>query len=83
MAKKSQTVFVNITVGLQLAVTILIFIYVGYRLDLHFDKSPLFLCLGAFLGLGAGMYNLIKSLTSSKSSPEKEEKTNEKSNKWL
>ena len=55
-------VFANITIGLQLAVTMLIFVYGGHRLDLYFDKSPLFLVIGTALGMVLGFYHLLKEL---------------------
>lgn len=87
MKKKSYAVFENITMGMQLAIIMLIFVYGGYKLDMHFDKLPIFLCLGTFVGLGAGLYHLIKSLYASEKSRKKNEEDNtneeEKFNKWL
>ena len=57
-----RVVFANITIGLQLAVTMLIFVYGGHRLDLYFDKSPLFLVVGTALGMVLGFYHLLKEL---------------------
>jgi F0F1-type ATP synthase assembly protein I len=57
-----QAVFANITIGLQLAITMLIFVYGGHRLDLYFDKSPLFLVVGTALGMALGFYHLLKDL---------------------
>lgn len=57
-----QVVFANITVGLQLAITMLLFVYGGHRLDLYFDKSPLFLVIGTVLGMALGFYHLLKDL---------------------
>ncbi len=62
--KTAQIVFANITVGMQLAIIILIFVYGGYRLDLHFDKSPLFVGIGTVLGMVIGFYHLFKELDS-------------------
>jgi len=62
--KKNSTrvVFGNITIGMQLAITILIFVFAGYRLDLYYEKSPLFLALGTFIGMSIGFYHLYKEL---------------------
>lgn len=62
--KKNTTrvVFANITIGMQLAITILIFVYAGYRLDQYYGKEPLFLALGTFIGMGIGFYHLYKEL---------------------
>lgn len=34
--------------------------YIGYRLDLKFGKSPLFIVTGVFAGFILGFYRLIK-----------------------
>jgi len=62
--KKNSTrvVFGNITIGMQLAITILIFVFAGYRLDLYYEKSPLFLAFGTFIGMSIGFYHLYKEL---------------------
>lgn len=65
MGKKNSTtrvVFANITIGMQLAIIILIFVYGGYRLDLHYDKSPIFIAIGTVLGMVIGFYHLFKEL---------------------
>lgn len=65
MEKKNNTsrvVFANITVGMQLAIIILVFVYGGYKLDLHFDKSPVFIGIGTVLGMVIGFYHLFKEL---------------------
>lgn len=59
-----QLVLAHLTIGLQLAITILIFVYGGYRLDLHFNRSPLFLVLGTVIGMVLGFYHLMKNLQS-------------------
>jgi F0F1-type ATP synthase assembly protein I len=60
--KSSHPVFGNITIGLQLAITIFFFVYAGYWLDSRYEKSPLFLALGALAGMVVGFYNLIKTV---------------------
>lgn len=68
-------------IGLQLAVTVLIFVIGGYELDTYLDRSPLFVSLGAFLGMGLGFYHLIKQLQHiEKISKESE---NRKRNRWM
>jgi len=57
-----KAVFAHVTIGLQLAITMLIFVYGGYRLDLYFDKSPLFLITGTIIGMCLGFYHLLKDL---------------------
>ena len=57
-----QVVFAHITIGLQLAITILIFVLAGNWLDQRFKKSPLFLVIFTALGMGIGFYHLLKEL---------------------
>ncbi len=59
-----QLILSHLTIGLQLAITIMIFVYGGYRLDLYFDKSPLFLAVGTVIGMALGFYHLMKNLQS-------------------
>ncbi len=51
------------TIGIQLAITILVFLYSGFLLDKHFNSSPVFVVIGTIIGMGAGFYNLMKSLS--------------------
>lgn len=57
-----QVVFAHITIGLQLGITMFLFVYGGHRLDLFFNKSPLFLIIGTVLGMCIGFYHLLKDL---------------------
>lgn len=43
--------------------SIIIFGYLGYWLDGKWNKSPLFLIIGVFLGFALGMYNMIRVIT--------------------
>lgn len=58
-----RTILAYSTIGTQLAITILIFLYGGYLLDKKFESSPAFVVVGTLLGMGMGFYNLMKSLT--------------------
>ncbi len=80
-----QVVFANITIGLQLAITMLVFVYGGHKLDLYFDKSPLFLVIGTASGMALGFYHLLKDLQvdDKKDSGDKDnEKPEKKRIKW-
>jgi len=46
--------------GTQLAVTLLLGLYAGYKLDEHKGTQPWFLLAGAALGLGLGLYNFLR-----------------------
>lgn len=62
MKKEKNTVFSNITLGIQFAVIMVVFVYGGYRLDLHMQMTPVFVSLGAAAGMGTGLYNLLHEL---------------------
>jgi F0F1-type ATP synthase assembly protein I len=51
--------------GLQMMVTIGVFITIGYLLDRHFETPPVFILIFSFIGIGAGFYHFIKSLPKS------------------
>ncbi len=73
-----------ISVGLQLAVTVLIFVYGGYYLDSVKGSSPLFVAVGAFVGVVLGFYNLLKRLLPpKKSSGDVREDLDKDRTKWL
>jgi F0F1-type ATP synthase assembly protein I len=57
-----RIIFAHITIGIQLAITILIFVLAGNWLDTRFNKSPLFLVIGTALGMSIGFYHLLKDL---------------------
>ena len=48
--------------GVQLAASILVFVFLGQWLDRKAGTSGLFTILGALLGFGGTMYALIRSL---------------------
>ncbi len=48
--------------GLQLAVTVVIFWFIGRLIDEHYGTAPLWMIVGAMLGIVVGMYNFIKSV---------------------
>jgi F0F1-type ATP synthase assembly protein I len=48
--------------GIQLALTTGLFTYLGYMLDKWIDTPPIFFILGAFLGLGSGMWSVVRAV---------------------
>ena len=80
--KKSKGVFAHITVGIQLAATMLVFIFTGYRLDLYYDMSPVFITIGMVLGFVIGFYSLLKELLGSKKTDKKSDRGDKKI-KWM
>lgn len=49
-------------IGFQLAATVAVMIFIGRWLDQKTEKDPLFTLIFAFLGVGIGMYNFIKTV---------------------
>jgi len=87
MKKKSspQVIVTHLTLGLQLAITIFIFVYIGYRLDLRYDKSPVFLSLGTIVGMAVGFYHMMKELQSDmkKDKHDESDEDQRKKIKWM
>lgn len=81
--KTSKLVFAYSTIGLQLAATILIFVYGGYWLDRRFNAEPWFLLLGTAIGLFAGFFNLFRELKGIDQSIEKSNAEEKSRRKWL
>jgi ATP synthase protein I len=48
--------------GLQLAVTVTVMVFIGIWLDGYFETKPILTVVFAFLGVFAGMYTFIKSV---------------------
>jgi ATP synthase protein I len=49
-------------VGLQFALSILVFVYVGQWLDRKLGTAPWLLLAGVFVGAGASFYNMYRKL---------------------
>ncbi len=60
--------------GVQLAATIVIMLFIGNWLDKKFDEKPLFTIIFAILGVITGMYNLIRTALSIGKKSNKQEK---------
>jgi F0F1-type ATP synthase assembly protein I len=50
------------SMGLQFAVSLIVFVFLGQWADRRFDTSPLFLILGVFVGGGASFYAIYRQL---------------------
>lgn len=86
MSKSNTTkaAFAHITIGIQLAITVLIFVYAGYRLDLYYNTTPIFLSIGTVLGMALGFYHLIKDLQSSSKKDAKDDDEEKKRKvRWM
>jgi hypothetical protein len=55
--------------GLQFAAAVAVFTLAGRWLDARLGSSPWLLLIGVFLGLGLGLYSLIKKLPTSSARP--------------
>jgi F0F1-type ATP synthase assembly protein I len=48
--------------GIRLALMVVVFTYGGFKLDQWLDSQPILLIVGAFLGLGGGMWSAVRSV---------------------
>ena len=48
--------------GMQLAVTVTVMVFLGVWLDGKFKTEPLLTIICSFIGIAAGMYNFIKTV---------------------
>lgn len=83
MQKKQNTVqavFAHVTIGLQLAITILVGVLGGNWLDNRFKTSPVFLAVCTGFAMVVGFYHLMKQLTSA--TDKDGDKTGNNRRKW-
>jgi ATP synthase protein I len=59
--------------GLQFAISIILFLYVGQWIDRRYGTDPLFLILGVFLGATAAFYSMYRSLVAGQKKDEERE----------
>lgn len=62
-----------LTIGLELAVVLLVFIFLGRYLDSRWGTEPWLLITGAAVGFIAGFYNLFRTLSRLNGSEKKKE----------
>lgn len=79
--KTTSSIFTYSTIGLELAATVTLFILGGNKLDEHFNRTPVFTIIGAFLGMAIGFYHLIKQLQNIEAKEKKDE--NKIRKKWM
>ncbi len=79
--KKTRALFAYSSIGIQLALFVFVFVFGGYKLDKYLNSSPWFLLLGAFLGIGSGLYSLFKSIKQLDDMDGKEKEDNK--GKWI
>lgn len=82
--RKTNVVFAYSTIGIQLALTLLIFVYIGFKLDSYYNTSPLFVALSTIVGMIAGFYNLFRGIRGIEEVEKKNKKDNKtERKKWL
>ena len=52
--------------GLQLAITVGVMVFLGVWLDGKFETTPVLTVIGSFLGITIGMYSFIKTVLNSR-----------------
>jgi len=63
--KVYQEIGPYIGLGMQLAVTVTIMVFLGIWLDDYFNTSPVLIIICSFFGVFAGMYSFIRSVIKS------------------
>lgn len=84
---KNKEVVENVGLGMQMAISLFLFVYAGYRLDVYLETLPLFILVGTFLGLIVAFYYLFNELKRLDSLDKMNKANNSKRkndrNKWL
>ncbi len=78
-----KSAFSYVSVGMQLAATILICVIGGYKLDQYYKKTPIFLISGTVLGMVVGFYSLIKDLITKERDRENRKEPDKHKDKWM
>jgi F0F1-type ATP synthase assembly protein I len=78
-----KSAFAYVSIGMQLAATILICVIGGYKLDQYYKMTPVFLISGTFLGMVIGFYSLFKELISEKRDNNSGEDPEKDRYKWM
>ncbi len=73
VVNKRQTSSMAAGIGLQFAVSIVVFLYIGQWADKKFGTSPLFLLLGVFVGGGAAFYSMYRKLMAAQREEDEQE----------
>jgi F0F1-type ATP synthase assembly protein I len=63
-SQNSTTIWRHVYAGTSLAITILLCTFGGIWVDKHWGAKPWGAIGGAFIGIGAGLYNFIREFTS-------------------
>lgn len=60
--------------GIEMAVPLVLFMYVGYRVDRWLETAPWFFVVGAFLGITVSFYNLFRRVLPPRRKPDGEQR---------
>jgi len=60
--------------GIEMAVPVVLCMYVGYRVDRWLETVPWFFLVGAFLGITVSFYNLFRRVLSPGRKPDGEQR---------
>lgn len=64
-----QTPRAFVGLGFEIAVPVVLFMYLGYKLDGWLDSEPWCLALGAMLGVAVGTYSFMRRVLPRKQGP--------------
>lgn len=56
--------------GVELVVPIVVFMYIGYRMDRWLETSPWLFVVGSFLGIAISFYNLFRRVMPDRGNPD-------------
>lgn len=62
-------------IGLEMAAPIVVFVFIGYKLDERWGTDPWLVVLGAALGMTVGFYSLFKRYLPKKSNTDDEDRS--------
>lgn len=60
MANLNKDMMRGLSIGIELAVSVLLFAFIGYEVDLMFKTDPFGIVFGVLLGFLGGMWNIYK-----------------------
>lgn len=67
--QRTPNIWRHLYAGTSLAVTILLCTFVGIWVDRHWALKPWGTVLGAFVGIGAGLYNFLREFSNESQDP--------------
>jgi len=67
--------------GLQFAISLVLFLFLGQWIDRKLGTSPLFLIAGVFLGGGAAFYSMYRKLSAAQKADDERRKQNREQQK--